>query len=96
MVCYPKIFIRPHEKDPVWISIDITKRPFQHTKTNMKCLMIVSCYFKHIKVFTPTFFAILDDDQTPETFCKALIKFRSEILETLYITPSQILCSPDP
>ena len=82
MVFWPKVFIRPHEKDDFWISIDITKRPFHHSKTNMKCLLIVSCYFRHIRIFIPTFFAMLDDDSTPESFVKALTKFRCEILET--------------
>ena len=87
MANWSKQFIRPHENDPFWLSFDITQRPFKHSKTNMKSLLIVSSYFRHARVFVPVFFALLDDDQTQQGLEKALIKFRSEILETMAVIP---------
>ena len=88
MLHWPRIYVRQYEKDPFWISIDLTKRPFLHTKTNLKSLMIVSCYFSHAKIFVPIFFALLEDDQTPEGLSKALLKFRSEVLDTYPMVPT--------
>ena len=88
MTSYCKTFIRPHENDPFWISIDITQKSFRHSKTNLKSLMVISAYFKHVRVFIPIFFALLEDDQTPEGLGKSLLKFRTEILENFSLVPT--------
>ena len=96
MISWPKNFIRPHEGDNFWISIDITERPFKHTKTNFKYLMIVSAFFKHVKIFVPIFFAMLQEGENPDALSKPLIKFRTEILEQYQMIPTQITSSPEP
>lgn len=96
MSVWPKYFIRPNENDPFWISIDLTERPFKHTKTNMKSLMVVSVYFRHSKVFIPVFFALMDDDSTSYGLTRALQRFKSDILDNVPLVPQMLICSPEP
>jgi len=54
----------------------------------MRSLLIVSVYFKHVKVFIPVYFAILEDDSTTLSLSKALLNFKSEVLDNYTMIPS--------
>ena len=58
MLAWPRVFVG--EGDPFWMSVELTRRPFYHSKTGMAALLIVSVFFKHTRVFVPVFFAVLD------------------------------------
>jgi len=78
MIYWPSTFVNP---DSFWIRIDLTKRPFLHSKINMRSLLIISIFYKHIKVFIPTFFAVIEDEQTSFAINQALLKYKSEIFD---------------
>ena len=62
----------------------------------MSSMMIVSVYFKHVRVFFPISFTILESDQTPFELVKALQKIKIEVLDQMPMQPTQILCSAEP
>lgn len=95
-VFWPRIFVRTHEGDPLWLSFDLTRRPFFHAKVGLRSMLMISCFFKHVKVFVPIFFAILEEDHTPYAISRVLHKFKSEILDQLSSSPTQLFCSAEP
>ena len=78
---WPQIFVRQNAGDPFWLSIDLTRRPFHHNKVGMTSMLIVSVYFKHVRVFFPVSFTILESDTTPFELVKALQKIKIEVVD---------------
>ena len=60
----------------IHLQINLTKRPFAYTRTNMRGLLIVSAYFRHIEAFLPIFFVILEYENTTYAVYYALKKFK--------------------
>ena len=47
----------------------------------MTSMLIVSVYFKHVRVFFPVSFTILESDTTPFELVKALQKIKVEVMD---------------